>query len=140
MIHPTGSGPNLVCESQDLRHKIRPFSAASPSHKGGVNYGYALVSTDGQSLHPQVRQLTKAGCRKVFRETASGAKADRHQVRAALDRLAASNVLMVTRLDQLARSTRDLLNTLRRLLTARRASVRWPTLGPTARQHTGGGC
>jgi DNA invertase Pin-like site-specific DNA recombinase len=39
-------------------------------------YGYARVSTDGQSVEAQVRQLTKAGCTKVFRETASGVKTD----------------------------------------------------------------
>src|ERR1700761_7538158 len=60
----------------------------------------------------QVRQLTKAGCKKVLRETASGAKSDRSQLRKALDQLEAGDVLMVTRLDRLARSTRDLLNTL----------------------------
>jgi DNA invertase Pin-like site-specific DNA recombinase len=48
----------------------------------------------------------------VFRETASGAKTDRNQLRKALDQLFAGDVLIVTRLDRLARSTRDLLNTL----------------------------
>ena len=75
-------------------------------------YGYARVSTDGQSVDAQVRQLTKAGCKKVFRETASGAKTDRAQLAKALATLNADDVLMVTRLDRLARSTRDLLNTL----------------------------
>jgi DNA invertase Pin-like site-specific DNA recombinase len=75
-------------------------------------YGYARVSTDGQSVNAQVRQLTEAGCKKVFRETASGAKTDRTQLRKALDQIDAGDVLMVTRLDRLARSTRDLLNTL----------------------------
>jgi DNA invertase Pin-like site-specific DNA recombinase len=75
-------------------------------------YGYARVSTDGQSVEAQVRQLAKAGCSKVFREVASGAKTERTQLRKALDRLEAGDVLMVTRLDRLARSTRDLLNTL----------------------------
>jgi len=46
-----------------------------------MKYGYARVSTDGQSVDAQVRQLTKAGCKKVFREVASGAKADRAQLR-----------------------------------------------------------
>jgi DNA invertase Pin-like site-specific DNA recombinase len=60
-----------------------------------------------------VRQLTKAGCKKVFREVASGAKTDRAQLRRLLDQLDAGDVLTVTRLDRLARSTpRDLLNTL----------------------------
>src|SRR5450432_1011477 len=60
----------------------------------------------------QVRQLTKAGCKKVFREVASGAKTDRTQLRRLLDQIDAGDVVTVTRLDRLARSTRDLLNTL----------------------------
>jgi DNA invertase Pin-like site-specific DNA recombinase len=75
-------------------------------------YGYARVSTDGQSVAAQVAALTAAGAAKVFREVASGAKSDRAQLRRALDALDAGDVLMVTRLDRLARSTRDLLNTL----------------------------
>ena len=75
-------------------------------------YGYARVSTDGQSVDAQVRQLRVAGARQVFREVASGAKTDRSQLRRALDQLDTGDVLMVTRLDRLARSTRDLLNTL----------------------------
>jgi DNA invertase Pin-like site-specific DNA recombinase len=75
-------------------------------------YAYARVSTDGQSVDAQVRQLKAAGAQKVWRETASGAKTDRVQLRRVLDRLDAGDVLMVTRLDRLARSTRDLLNIL----------------------------
>jgi DNA invertase Pin-like site-specific DNA recombinase len=74
--------------------------------------GYARVSTDGQSVDAQLRQLRAAGCEKIYREKASGAKSDRAQLRRVLDQLAAGDVLMVTRLDRLARSTRDLLNTL----------------------------
>src|SRR4029077_15221769 len=77
-----------------------------------MKYGYARVSSDGQSVDAQVRQLTKAGCKKVFREVASGAKTDRAQLRRLLDVLDAGDMLTVTRLDRLARSTRDLLNTL----------------------------
>ena len=77
-----------------------------------MKYGYARVSTDGQSLDAQVKQLRAAGAEKVFRETASGARTDRAQLRRALDHLEKGDVLMVTRLDRLARSTRDLLNTL----------------------------
>lgn len=75
-------------------------------------YGYARVSTDGQSVEAQVAALTAAGADKVFREVASGAKTDRAQLRRLLDALAPGDVLTVTRLDRLARSTRDLLNTL----------------------------
>ncbi len=56
--------------------------------------------------------MRKHGAGKVFREVASGAKTDRAQLRRVLDQLDAGDVLMVTRLDRLARSTRDLLNTL----------------------------
>src|SRR5581483_6583608 len=75
-------------------------------------YGYARVSTDGQSVAAQVAALTAAGAGKVFRGVASGAKTDRRQLRHALGQLDAGDVLMVTRLDRLARSTRDLLNTI----------------------------
>jgi DNA invertase Pin-like site-specific DNA recombinase len=86
-------------------------------------YGYAWVSTDGQSLDAQVKQLRAAGAEKVLRETASGAKTDRAQLRRALDQLSKGDVLMVTRLDRLARSTRDLLNTLA-TITAKGAGFR----------------
>jgi DNA invertase Pin-like site-specific DNA recombinase len=75
-------------------------------------YGYARVSTDGQSLDAQVKQLRAAGAEKIFKETASGARADRAELRRAIGKLEKGDVLMVTRLDRLARSTRDLLNTL----------------------------
>ena len=75
-------------------------------------YGYARVSTDGQSVDAQVRRLRAAGAEKVLRETASGAKTNRTQLRKAINQLEAGDVLMVTRLDRLARSTRDLLNIL----------------------------
>jgi DNA invertase Pin-like site-specific DNA recombinase len=75
-------------------------------------YGYARVSTDGQSLDAQVKQLRAAKAEKVFRETASGARANRAQLARALAQLDKGDVLTVTRLDRLARSTRDLLNTL----------------------------
>jgi DNA invertase Pin-like site-specific DNA recombinase len=75
-------------------------------------YGYARVSTDGQSTDAQVRELKAAGARQVFREVASGGKTDRAQLRRVLAQLDAGDVLMVTRLDRLARSTRDLLNIL----------------------------
>jgi DNA invertase Pin-like site-specific DNA recombinase len=75
-------------------------------------YGYARVSTDGQSVEAQVAALTAAGASKVYREVASGVQADRAQLRRVVQALTAGDVLLVTRLDRLARSTRDLLNTL----------------------------
>ena len=75
-------------------------------------YGYARVSTDGQSVAAQVAALRKHGAGQVFREVASGAKTGRVRLRRLLGQLDAGDVLMVIRLDRLARSTRDLLNTL----------------------------
>ena len=69
-------------------------------------------TTDGQSVAAQVKELRDAGAEKIFRETASGAKSDRAELRSALAVLDADDVLLVTRLDRLVRSTRDLLNTL----------------------------
>src|SRR5262245_23514245 len=77
-----------------------------------MSYGYARVSTDGQDVEAQVRRLRAAGGRRVFREVASGARGDRSQLRRAIAKLEEGDMLMVMRLDRLARSTRDLLNTL----------------------------
>jgi DNA invertase Pin-like site-specific DNA recombinase len=75
-------------------------------------FGYARVSTDGQSLASQDAQLRAAGCAKVYAEKVSGAKTDRPELAKVLRRLESGDVLVVTRLDRLARSTRDLLNIL----------------------------
>jgi DNA invertase Pin-like site-specific DNA recombinase len=75
-------------------------------------YGYARVSTDGQSLASQQAQLHAGGCAKVYAEKVSGARSDRAELAKVLKRLGSGDVLMVTRLDRLARSTRDLLNIL----------------------------
>ena len=75
-------------------------------------FGYARVSTDGQTLAAQDAALRGSGCAKVFSETASGAKTDRAALRKAIAALREGDTLVVTRLDRLARSTRDLLNVL----------------------------
>jgi DNA invertase Pin-like site-specific DNA recombinase len=75
-----------------------------------TTYGYARVSTNGQDLSAQDAELRAAGCAKVFKEKASGAKSDRPELAKAIGRLEEGDVLVVTRLDRLARSTRDLLN------------------------------
>jgi DNA invertase Pin-like site-specific DNA recombinase len=80
-----------------------------------MKYGYARVSPGGknESVNAQARQLGQAGCKKVFRDVyVSGAKTDRAQLRKLLAGIEAGDVVMVARLDRLARSTRDLLNTL----------------------------
>jgi DNA invertase Pin-like site-specific DNA recombinase len=75
-------------------------------------FGYARVSTDGQTLDAQHAALKVAGADRVFAEKASGAKTDRRQLQRAVEALGVGDVLLVTRLDRLARSTRDLLNVL----------------------------
>jgi DNA invertase Pin-like site-specific DNA recombinase len=74
--------------------------------------GYARVSTDGQTLDAQHAALKAAGAERVFAEKISGARSDRKQLQRAIEALDAGDVLLVTRLDRLARSTRDLLNVL----------------------------
>src|SRR5438034_7950204 len=73
-------------------------------------FGYARVSTRDQDLATQNAELMAAGCAKVFKEKVSGAKTDRPELAKVRGRLEPGDVLVVTRLDRLARSTRDLLN------------------------------
>src|SRR5258708_19974702 len=75
-------------------------------------YGYARVSTGGQSLSAQLAELKAAKCEKIFQEKISGARSDRKQLARLMAALTKGDVLVVTRLDRLARSTRDLLNLL----------------------------
>jgi predicted site-specific integrase-resolvase len=77
-----------------------------------ATYGYARLSTDGQSLAAQLAELKAAKCEKIFQEKISGARSDRKQLAKLMALLAKDDVLVVTRLDRLARSTRDLLNLL----------------------------
>ena len=74
--------------------------------------GYARVSTDGQTLHAQTEALHACGCARIFAEKISGAYSDRPQLAKAIAALAEGDCLVVCKLDRLARSTRDLLNTL----------------------------
>jgi DNA invertase Pin-like site-specific DNA recombinase len=77
-----------------------------------TKFGYARVSTDGQSLDAQLAQLKRARCTKVFREKVTGARADRSQLKRLLQNVERGDIVVVTRLDRLAQSTRDLLNIL----------------------------
>ena len=78
-----------------------------------MKIGYARVSTAGQSSDGQVEQLKAAGCERVVQETASGAKTDRPMLAKLVASLRAGDILVVTRLDRLARSTIDLLTILK---------------------------
>jgi DNA invertase Pin-like site-specific DNA recombinase len=75
-------------------------------------YGYARVSTNRQALDAQVTQLEAAGCARIFQEKVSGAKSERAELKKLLRTLRVGDLVLVTRLDRLARSTRDLLNIL----------------------------
>jgi DNA invertase Pin-like site-specific DNA recombinase len=74
--------------------------------------GYARVSTSDQSLDAQIAELKAAGCTRIFQEKVSGAKKDRPQLAALMKALEPGDVVMVVRLDRLARSTMNLLSTL----------------------------
>jgi DNA invertase Pin-like site-specific DNA recombinase len=80
--------------------------------------GYARVSTDGQSLEAQQATLTEGGAEKIFAEKVSGVVTERRTLVRAIAALGAGGVLLVTRLDRLARSTRDLLNVLDQIAKA----------------------
>jgi len=91
-------------------------------------FGYARVSTNGQTLAAQDAQLAAAGCAKVYAEKGSGARSDRAELAKLLKRLEPGDVVVVTRLDRLARSTRDLLNVLD---TVTKAGAQFKSLGDT---------
>ena len=74
-----------------------------------MRLGYARVSTDDQSLDHQRERLREAGCERLFEEKVSGARRDRPELARLLDQLRKDDVIVVTRLDRLARSTGDLL-------------------------------
>jgi DNA invertase Pin-like site-specific DNA recombinase len=78
--------------------------------EAGMIIGYARVSTDGQSLEAQEALLKASGAERIFAEKISGAVTDRKALAKAIGALSPGDVLLVTRLDRLARSTRDLLN------------------------------
>lgn len=74
-----------------------------------MKVGYARVSSQGQSLDTQIEKLTAFGCEKVFQEKRSGASRDKREaVNAALEFCREGDVLVITKLDRLARSMSDL--------------------------------
>jgi hypothetical protein len=72
--------------------------------------GYARVSTYGQTLDAQLEQLKAAGCAKVYKERATGAQVERRELQRMLKTMASGDVVTVTRIDRLARSTFDLFS------------------------------
>src|SRR4051812_1922814 len=77
--------------------------------------GYARVSTQGQDLEPQLRQLRAAGCTDIFEEKASGASRSRPEMARLLKQLRTGDTLVVARIDRLARSLSHLLAVIERV-------------------------
>jgi hypothetical protein len=85
-----------------------------------------------QTLDSQLEQLRAAGCTtKIYREKVTGAHNDRRELLIMLKHLAPGDVVTVTRIDRLARSTFDLFATSSRSWTPRRSFDHWPSRGPT---------
>jgi DNA invertase Pin-like site-specific DNA recombinase len=75
-----------------------------------VIVGYARVSTQDQDLSAQLDALKKAGAASVHREKISGVRADRPQLAKLMASLRKGDTVIITKIDRLARSTRELLN------------------------------
>ena len=72
-----------------------------------MKIGYARVSPLEQHLDLQLQALRKAGCKKIFREKASGTQRERPEFRRLLEQLRAGDTIVVWKLDRLTRSTRE---------------------------------
>ena len=77
--------------------------------------GYARVSTQDQNLSAQLDALKKAGAKTIFKEKISGVRADRPQLAKLMASLRKGDVVLVTKLDRLGRSTRELLDLIHRI-------------------------
>ncbi|MCZ2259853.1 recombinase family protein [Sporosarcina sp. G11-34] len=78
-----------------------------------MKYGYARVSSIGQNLDAQLKQLEDYGCEVVYREKISGReKENRHEFNKLLERAKIGDTIVVTKLDRFARSTKDALSTI----------------------------
>jgi DNA invertase Pin-like site-specific DNA recombinase len=99
---------------QNYHAKLNCFARTFAMAKTGtgMRIGYARVSTLDQKLDLQMQALKKAGCKKIFREKVSGASRDRPELTRMLDQIRDGDIVVVWKLDRLARSTRDLLETI----------------------------
>jgi DNA invertase Pin-like site-specific DNA recombinase len=82
------------------------------------SFGYARVSTVGQTLEVQLEQLVAAGCATIFKEKVSGARADRRELGKLVKLLQPGDEVVVTRIDRLARSTFDLFSIVKEIVDA----------------------
>jgi DNA invertase Pin-like site-specific DNA recombinase len=93
------------------------ISVAKLEHEMTV-YGYARVSTQDQQLTGQLTALKAAGADPIYREKISGVRADRPQLAKLMGGLKPGDVVVVTKLDRLGRSTRELLDLIDRISKA----------------------
>src|SRR5271156_3794476 len=93
--------------------------------------GYARVSAYGQTLDAQLEQLRAADCSKIYREKVTGAHSDRRELLKLLAALAPGDVVTVTRIDRLARSTFGLFGIVKQIVEAKANSDHSPSRGPT---------
>ncbi len=105
------AGPNDV-------NGLRFAEDMTESHPQNCILGYARVSTYGQTLDAQLEQLKAAGCAKVYREKATGAQVERRELQRMLKAIAPGDVVTVTRIDRLARSTFDLFSIVKQIVDA----------------------
>ncbi len=80
-----------------------------------MKIGYARVSTVGQSLEEQIETLEAKGCERIFTEKITGKNKDRRELNNMLKQITHGDIVLVTRLDRLARNTKDLLEILQQI-------------------------
>jgi DNA invertase Pin-like site-specific DNA recombinase len=98
-----------------------------------MKLGYARVSTEDQNLEIQRGRLSEAGCEMMFEEKISGAARGRPELEKLMGHLRKDDVLVVARLDRLARSTIELLHIAERIKESRQDYNRLMNLGPIPR-------
>jgi DNA invertase Pin-like site-specific DNA recombinase len=108
LFEENGLRKSILQKQGFLRGLLRCFSREAYQMK----IGYARVSTLEQNLELQLRALKKAGCRKTFKEKISGISHNRPEFQRMLDQIRENDIIVVCKLDRLARSTRDLLETM----------------------------
>jgi DNA invertase Pin-like site-specific DNA recombinase len=115
--------------------KLKPKAKAPTETR---RLGYARASTYGQTLSAQLAQLRAKGCTRIYREKMGSVRPDRRELLKLLKALAPGDVVTVTRIDRLARSTLDLFASSSRSWTPRRNSDHLQSRGPTPAPAPGG--
>ena len=128
--------PSLLVSKSESRIDIHIVLLRRMSDNPRMLIGYARVSTAEQNLHLQTDALTKAGCEKIFTDTAGGAKSDRPGLTEALNFMREGDVLVVWKLDRLGRSLKHLIET---VLGLRLAQKGFRSLQENVDTNTSGG-